>query len=654
MLNPSPPSSNPHRMVMCRLLTRMQRTASCALWLLTMALCGATLTLAAEPVVQAKLVIDSRADSYPLSQALLTLEDASGALTIDAVSGAAYASRFRPALLSNNEINFGYSHSAYWLALPLDVAADTPSQWLLEIDFPSLDRVEVYVPQRGGGYDMSVAGDLQPFSERPYAHRNLVFPLRLAPGVHTLYLRVRSEGTLTIPATLWQPEALHRHDQGSYATLSVYYGMLLALLLYNLLLYFSTREPVFIYYVAFVTSMAIGQASDNGLGNQFLWPQWPSFGNIALPSGMAATGCFGALFTRVFFTTWSDFPRLNRILLLLAAIFALGALSPLVVPYQFAAISVSLGGLVGSLIFAAAGVYCLSQKHPGARYYLIAWTTLLIGAAVLAARNLAWLPTNALTLHAMQIGSALEMLLLSFALADRLNVMRRAKDLATQEAMDTKQKMVDALRVHETELESRVAQRTTDLERANLRLRDKEKELEHLARHDALTGLANRALLDERLLQVLTRAQRNNSSAALLVVDLDEFKTINDTHGHAAGDQLLLAVAERLTSNVRAVDTVARFGGDEFVIVMENLRERDEAVRIAQKLVTEIGNPYRIEAGIVHIGASIGIAICPPDASDPDGLLRCADAAMYAAKSAGRNQWRAYHDLPPRRAAVTS
>jgi diguanylate cyclase (GGDEF)-like protein len=611
-----------------------------AWWLLIMLLLGVANGVSDATAQGISIGIHGTEPSYPLSDGMLYLEDPTQTVAIDTVRNPANAARFKPVPFSNHEINFGYSHSSYWLALPLTVEPDAPARWLLEIAYPSLDRVELYTPQRGGGYSMQVAGDLQPFSERPFPHRNLVFRVDLDPGLQTLYLKVRSEGSLTIPATLWQAEALHEHDQKSYALLSVYYGMLLALLLYNLLLFCATREPVFVYYVAFVAAMAIGQASDNGFGNQFLWPQWPAFGNIAFPAGMAAAGCGGALFTRSFFSTRSISPRLDAILLVIAATFAFAAVSPVVVSYQFGAIFVSIAGLASAVIFEIAGIYCLWKRHPGASYYLLAWTMLLIGVAMLAMRNLAWLPTNAISLHSMQIGSALEMLLLSFALADRLNVMRRAKELATQEAMAAKQDMVDALRRHESELESRVAERTAELERANTQLRDKEKELEHLARTDPLTGIFNRAVLDARLTREISRARRTRLHVAVLLIDLDRFKDINDTLGHAAGDDVLIAVAERLMSSMRDTDTVARLGGDEFVVMMDDLPDAAYAVQVAEKLVDEIGKPYDITGLPVKVGASIGVAVFPIDASDAAGLMACADQAMYCAKAGGRHQWR--------------
>lgn len=596
------------------------------------------------------LAID-QAPQYALARHLAYLEDPEQRYTIAEVAGIA-GEHFKPAGPRHGEVNFGYSASAYWLALPLTVLAGAPRQWLLEIAAPSLDRVEVYQPRAAGGYAVYRAGDMEPFAARPYAHRNLVFPIELQPGTsQTVYIKVASGGTLTIPATLWQPEALRRHDQQTYALLSLYYGMLLALLLYNLLLYLATRDLVFLAYVAFVGSMAVGQCSLNGFGNQFLWPDAMAWGNVALPSGMSATGFFGALFTRLFLETRRHAPWFDRIILAMACSFALSAFSPLVTSYRFAAIFTSLNGLIFSAVATAAGVYCLLKRHPGARYFLIAWSLLLVAVGVMAARNMDWLPTTTLTNYSMQIGSALEMLLLSFALADRINVMRREKDRATHDALEAKQAMVDALRRSEHELELRVMERTRALERANARLREKEQELEYMARHDALTGLPNRTLLDDRIARALASAARHGDTCAILLADLDGFKTINDVHGHAAGDQLLAAAAARLKECIRETDTVARYGGDEFVLVLEDLDSEHDAANVAEKLVSSMGRAFELDGGTVRINVSVGVACFPRDGCTAAQLLDRADMAMYAAKASGRAAWRTAHSLAASRSS---
>jgi diguanylate cyclase (GGDEF)-like protein len=163
---------------------------------------------------------------------------------------------------------------------------------------------------------------------------------------------------------------------------------------------------------------------------------------------------------------------------------------------------------------------------------------------------------------------------------------------------------------------------------------------EFLAHHDPLTGLPNRAMFEERAREAVARAQRRSETAALLFLDLDHFKEINDSVGHEVGDEFLRATAERLRGCVRGEDFVARIGGDEFCILLQGLAEPREAAGVAQKVVEMLGRPCRIGAHELASGTSVGIACTPQDSTDAGELLRLADAAMYRAKDAGRHAYR--------------
>jgi diguanylate cyclase (GGDEF)-like protein len=157
----------------------------------------------------------------------------------------------------------------------------------------------------------------------------------------------------------------------------------------------------------------------------------------------------------------------------------------------------------------------------------------------------------------------------------------------------------------------------------------------HLARHDALTGLPNRLLLRERLERALTRSRKNNP-LAVLCVDLDHFKAVNDTLGHPIGDDLLRAVTGRLSACVRERDTVARLGGDEFVVLLPGVQGRNQAQDLARRLIEAVSAPFEIQGHRITIGASIGLAMAPDDGDEPDVLLVNADLALYRAKAKGR------------------
>lgn len=159
----------------------------------------------------------------------------------------------------------------------------------------------------------------------------------------------------------------------------------------------------------------------------------------------------------------------------------------------------------------------------------------------------------------------------------------------------------------------------------------------HMAHHDALTKLPNRMLFRDRLEQAVALAGRG-AVMALHYLDVDGFKPVNDKLGHKAGDELLVAISERLLGTVRKHDTVARLGGDEFAIVQTGIREARDAVSLASRVMKSIAAPFGIAGGTVSVGVSIGIAVAPSDGLDPDDLLRKADAAMYASKSSGRSR----------------
>lgn len=171
-------------------------------------------------------------------------------------------------------------------------------------------------------------------------------------------------------------------------------------------------------------------------------------------------------------------------------------------------------------------------------------------------------------------------------------------------------------------------------------MRRKDERIHHMAFHDSLTGLANRALMHDRLQHALDRVRREGGRLAVIFIDLDRFKSVNDALGHEIGDLLLQEVARRIERRLRAVDTVARLGGDEFVVIMENLLDAGHCAGLARDLIAQVAQPMELRGHGVEIGASLGIAFHPEDGDDPLELMKRADTAMYAAKAAGRNTYR--------------
>jgi len=202
----------------------------------------------------------------------------------------------------------------------------------------------------------------------------------------------------------------------------------------------------------------------------------------------------------------------------------------------------------------------------------------------------------------------------------------------------------EALRRAHDEMEQRVRERTIDLAKANAKLQAEveerqqaEEQVRHMANHDALTGLPNRRLLHDRLRQAIALAHRQQKSVAVMFIDLDRFKNINDSLGHATGDALLQEVGRRITAELREGDTVARLGGDEFVVVLPELKNANDAASVAYKLIGAFASPFALANVELRVTPSLGIAVYPHDGEDPETLTRNADTAMYHAKEMGRN-----------------
>jgi diguanylate cyclase (GGDEF)-like protein len=174
-----------------------------------------------------------------------------------------------------------------------------------------------------------------------------------------------------------------------------------------------------------------------------------------------------------------------------------------------------------------------------------------------------------------------------------------------------------------------------------------EQKIAHLAHYDYLTDLPNRALLLDVLNHSIALARRNKHKAAILFLDLDGFKKVNDTLGHDAGDLLLKAVSGRLKETIRDSDMVARVGGDEFILVLDNIESDANATLVARKIIGALSIPFDLMGLPAHIGGSIGISMFPNDAESPSGLVKQADEAMYLAKQSGKNTFRFFRDVPP-------
>lgn len=530
----------------------------------------------------------------------------------------AQAPKFQP-VESASELHFGYTQSNTWLATRLHNASPRPATWMVKFEYPFLDHVTLYT-LREQFSDVQRSGSAVPIAERALAHRQAVFPLSLAGGeTVTLYSNVAAAGSKVLNYSLMTPEAFYTQNDRHNFWLATYFGMLLALSMYNLLLFFGLKERVFLYYSLFAFGFTLAILTFNGIGTLMFWSFLGEHTARLVAIGFTFASAMATLFAQSFLNTWRYSPCWHRMLSGCRVIYWLALLAALLLPIQYALRLMDLVGFSASLLLLICGIYCSWRRVPSARLFVAAWSIFLLGAAVFALRNMSVLPANFVTLHGIQIGSAIEMLLLSFALAARFNKLKWQKERAQADT-------VAMLKKQEAALEAKVAART--------------QALEQLANHDMLTGLLNRHGLVRYAEAALAHRNSQQDPLALIMCDLDRFKPINDKYGHEAGDFVLQQVAKRLEHLAREGDHCARFGGDEFILLLEHVQQPSMLEDICGRIAQAVSAPIKLPNGaLVQVGVSMGISLSSDENSTLAHLLRDADQQMYADKARQTNRF---------------
>lgn len=519
----------------------------------------------------------------------------------------------------------GYTSAAVWLRIALP-------EWqgderILELGDPLLQKLDVHVFTRNG---LQIAthemGTARPFFERPLRTTVFAVPLSAAASGGWVIARVQSETSVQVPVTLRTRDAFEHRMQSLMSRNGIYIGVALAMLFHNLVVFVLIRERAFLWYSVWVASFSLFILTLSGFSFQWFWPQSPDWNLTSLPVTLALAVAVGGGFFTCFLGDGAESGLGDRIINRLAWLSLVLAVAAFWLPYRVAIHFVILNALTIILLSMLVAAVRAWRGSVAARHFLLAFVFVTIAGIVMTLNRFGVLPHSAFTELVPQLGAGLEMLMLSLALAARINSERRLRSEAQAQ-------LIDAQLRQNQELEARVRERTRELALANRRL-------ERISRTDGLTELANRRHLDECLRNEVRRARRNSSGVGLLMVDVDHFKRLNDTHGHQVGDACLRALADTLrAASRRGGDLVARYGGEEFCVLVPDA-SREDCVRLAEAIRLRVEQTeVQHEDLCLRMTVSIGVAWRNGAAElSPADLVRSADRALYAAKSAGRNR----------------
>jgi diguanylate cyclase (GGDEF)-like protein len=528
------------------------------------------------------------APTGPLGQHLQILTDPAGVLALEDVrteagSGFRASKRAVPA--------FGIGPDPVWFRLMIDNPTAEAVPRVLLAGTSWIDRLDFYVVHDGQLVSHLTAGDREADYQRPVAGMGYLFRHRFAPGLSEVYLRASTPDPLLLPLRMLTPGGVRVAEQQTFYSYGMVYGFVLALLAYNLMLYFGIGQRSHLDYSLYLGCFLLMNLAYTGHGYVWLWPEWQGLQRYVILVFMAMFACSGFRFAINFLGLREYAPRLAR-LIRLFCVSMLSLMTIFVVldmqrAAAYLAFSYALSFAIAMFVL---GWDAVRRGRAAGRYFLAAACSGMAGVAITTLTVWGWMPFMQVGYRAVEIGVLLEATLLALAVAYLVRQHESARHAA-----------------------------------------------EYLARIDPLTRLMNRRALTEQAERLRAAALRHRRPLSLVLFDLDHFKFINDIHGHAVGDEVLRETAALLQQFCRRDDLAARWGGEEFILVLPDT-DIHAAITLAERLREQL-QQRSLWAGdaAIELRASFGVAALR-DQESVDALIADADALLYRAKLGGRNR----------------
>lgn len=550
-----------------------------------------------------------------------------------------------------DDLSYGMPNHPYWFKFNLpdqsQFNGSLAKSQLLEIDYVLLDEIDIWFLSKGQIVAEYHEGDTFLFEHRALKSEKFVFPVPILDSELEVIVRVHTAGVLNLPMLIWE-----QHEYTIYASernlaLGLFFGFLVAMALNNLFFFVTTGSTMFLTYSMYVISIGLTLATYHGLGYKFLWPDsiWlqnksaPMFGTLTLL--MATIFSDQLLNAKKHSKTVHKLFKISAISILIALVGSL--VLPILIYNQIFPFVLCIGV---SLVFFAA-LYLTKKGVKLAAFYLVAWSALLVSGFLASFESANLINLDYSSHYLLMFGASIETFLLAFALAMAYGQQRdeqyKTQELVLLEERLARQAQEEALKLREDtqeELEYKVQERTLELEITLRELSDSNRELEQQTLTDALTGIRNRKHFDKKYIAEVRRSRREQTELAIVMLDIDHFKVINDTHGHVVGDEVIRFVASTLKQNLkRTSDDACRYGGEEFALILPNT-DLEGASLLAEKL-REIVHQQIIKLDDIEVSVTISAGVCSsiilPN-EDENSLLESADKALYEAKRKGRNQ----------------
>ena len=532
--------------------------------------------------------LDLSTSHYEIGHTLLEYEDPSANMTLSQIEKLPTA-QFSP--VTKAVPSHGFTHSAFWYRFEVENKKDTPLSRLIVFEPSWLDHVDVSVVSASSKIQSYEAGNAFVYAHRAVDHHLITVRHAFEPGKSTVYVRVKTPDPFIVSLSVASESAFFQKNIEVTLCAGLIYGGIIAMLFYNLFLFFGIKERYYALYVLYLLAFLFMNAAYNGYTYVYLFSDYPLVQDWAQSSGIFLFSIAGLLFASSFLNLSTQHPRLYKLTsCLIVFIAGVAVLIALLGGYRYHVISSILSAMLVSIYIFSVALYAWMKGNHSARFFLLGATSGLVGTVITVAAVIGLIPFMRFTYKANDFGIFIDAVLLSIALADRMRMTQERKIIAEKQA-----------------------------------------------KTDALTGLYNRRAYYEISELEYKKVLRYHRILSVVMFDVDEFKHINDTYGHSAGDTVLQSVATLTKETIRDYDYAFRMGGDEFLLLLPETNEKQAAVLCErlrekiekQKITDSRGNTF-------FVTASFGVVEYTPRETCMESVVKRADEALYHAKKSGR------------------
>lgn len=404
-----------------------------------------------------KIEFQNEGTSLSISSSLLIFEDKSNKLDLKDILSIEFVST------KSQVPNLGISESTFWIKLPIINLSDQ-TELMLNLSLPTLDNVDFYYLDSFNQYNKIKTGEHLPFHIRKYKDPNYLFDIQLKKGeLKVYYLKISSKEGLQLPINLGTKTVILNQIKNKDILSGIYLGLMLVMIIYNLFIYFSVRDKSYIYYVIYILLILLTQTTLQGYPFQYLWPNSPLIAQNSLFIFPSLVGIASMIFMNVFLKVKRNYPTLYKLSFVLSIPYILSIFFSLIKLYKISFITMEMNAMIVSFFMLYVAVKITRKGYQPAKYFLAAWIVFLAGVVIYILKDFEILPFNNFTRYTMQIGSAIETLLLSFALAARINMYKKEKEESQFKTVEVLKENEKIIKNQNIILEQKVEERTNEL-----------------------------------------------------------------------------------------------------------------------------------------------------------------------------------------------